>query len=68
MSLLLAAPAMFFWGVGTSEIGETSLDWAATTSAPALAVATIVIPALDSFFASDSVEQWYDKVCVVDIQ
>lgn len=65
MSLMLSAPAMFFWGVGTSDIGQSSLQWSETSSAAALAVATIIIPGLDGFFGSHSVEQWYDKVCVL---
>ena len=59
---LLSAPAIFFWGVATSDIGEDSLDWSKSTSAAALAVATIVIPGLDAFFANRIVEQWLDKV------
>ncbi|CAM9387717.1 unnamed protein product [Ascophyllum nodosum] len=47
----LAIPATFFWGTGTSKIGTYSLNWANSVSAAALAVATIVIPALDSFFS-----------------
>lgn len=60
--MLLAAPAMFFWGVGTSEIGEEVFDWGHTLSATVLAIATIIIPALDAFLNSQSVEHWYDKV------
>lgn len=67
MSLMLSAPAMFFWGVGTSDIGQRTLQWSETSSAAALAVATIVIPGLDGFFGSNSVEQWYDKVYLVSI-
>lgn len=62
MTLLLSAPAIFFWGVATSDIGEDSLDWSKSSSAAALAVATIVIPGLDAFFANRRVEQWFDKV------
>ncbi|CAM9916475.1 unnamed protein product [Pylaiella littoralis] len=62
MTLLLSAPAMFFWGLGTSTVGDTSsLGWKEPTTSTALAVATIVIPAVDAFFASRRVEQWYDK-------
>eukprot|EP00752_Nemacystus_decipiens_P002733 g2552.t1 len=63
MSLLLSAPAMFFWGLGTSDIAqdENGLGWTSSSSAAALAVATIVIPGIDAFFASKKVEQWYDK-------
>lgn len=53
---------MFFWGVGTSDIGPTSLGWSPTLSSTTLAVATIVIPAIDSFSHSKSLEEWYDKV------
>lgn len=59
---LLSAPAIFFWGIATSDIGEDGLHWTRSTSAAALAVATIVIPALDGFFANRRVEQWLDKV------
>ena len=62
MTNLLSAPAIFFWGIGTSEIGTNSLGWSESTSAAALAVATIVIPGLDAFFANQNVEQWLDKV------
>ncbi|CAM9400743.1 unnamed protein product, partial [Laminaria digitata] len=62
MTNLLAAPAIFFWGVGTSDIGLHTLGWSKTSSAAALAVATIVIPGLDAFFANQRVEQWFDKV------
>ncbi|CAN0119966.1 unnamed protein product [Ectocarpus sp. 6 AP-2014] len=47
----LAIPAMFFWGVGTSKIAPNSFNWAESASAAALAVATIVIPALDTYFS-----------------
>lgn len=62
ISTLLGAPAMFFWGVGTSNIGAT-FGWSESLSATALAVATICIPALDAFFNSKVVEQWYEQVC-----
>eukprot|EP00903_Cladosiphon_okamuranus_P012420 g11638.t1 len=63
MSLFLSAPAMFFWGLGTSTIAQhdDGLSWSPSTSAAALAVATIVIPGVDAFFASKKVEQWYDR-------
>ncbi|CAM9199768.1 unnamed protein product, partial [Hapterophycus canaliculatus] len=48
---VLALPAMFFWGVGTSKIASNSFGWDETASAAALAVATIVIPALDIYFS-----------------
>lgn len=67
MTNLLSAPAIFFWGLGTSEIGTDSLGWSQTSSAAALAVATIVIPGLDAFFANQRVEQWFDKVTVTVI-
>lgn len=38
------------------------MDWSESTSAAALAVATIVIPGVDAFFGSNKVEQWYDRV------
>lgn len=60
--MFLAAPALFFWGVGTSSIGEYSLNWDDTASATALAVATIIIPAIDAFCNSQRFEQWNDKV------
>ncbi|CAM9545376.1 unnamed protein product [Pylaiella littoralis] len=47
----LTIPAMFFWGLGTSKIASTSFGWAETAAAAALAVATIVIPALDTYFS-----------------
>lgn len=49
--VIFSRPATFFWGVGTSSIGPISFDWADSVSAAALGVATIVIPALDSFFS-----------------
>ncbi|CAM9344227.1 unnamed protein product [Ectocarpus sp. 12 AP-2014] len=62
VSLFLSAPAMFFWGLGTSTVGMTrGMGWDDSASAAALAVATIVIPAVDAFFNSRKVEQWYDK-------
>ncbi|CAM9613662.1 unnamed protein product [Scytosiphon promiscuus] len=48
---ILALPAMFFWGIGTSKIASNSFGWDETASAAALAVATIVIPALDTYFS-----------------
>lgn len=63
ISTLLGTPAMFFWGVGTSDIGAT-FGWNESLSATVLAVATICIPALDAFFNSKAVKQWYDQVCV----
>lgn len=62
MTLLLSAPAIFFWGIGTSDIGQDTLGWSSSGSAAALAVATLVIPALDAFCANQKVEQWVDKV------
>lgn len=62
MTLLLSAPAIFFWGIGTSDIGQDALGWSNSGSAAALAVATIVIPGLDAFCANQIVEQWLDKV------
>ena len=62
MTLLLSAPAFFFWGVGTSDIGEDYWGWTHSSSAAALAVATIVIPGVDAFFANQRVEQQFDKV------
>eukprot|EP00904_Undaria_pinnatifida_P002482 jgi/Undpi1/12234/HiC_scaffold_5.g01910.m1 len=59
-SLLLGFPAMFFWGIGTSDIGGT-FGWEPALSAAALAVATICIPAVDAFLNSRSVELWYDQ-------
>lgn len=53
MSFLLGAPALFFWGVGTS--GESiggAIGWNEFLSASLLAVATIVIPAVDAFVNS----------------
>ncbi|CAN0111989.1 unnamed protein product, partial [Ectocarpus fasciculatus] len=61
MSLLLSAPAMFFWGLGTSTVAQGGMGWSESSSAAALAVATIVIPSIDAFFNSRKVEQWYDK-------
>ncbi|CAM9955675.1 unnamed protein product [Scytosiphon promiscuus] len=60
VSFLLGAPALFFWGIGTSDIGLT-FEWSATRSAAALAVATIIIPAIDAFFNSKSVQLWYEQ-------
>lgn len=64
MSNLLAAPALFFWGVGTSAVGQESFGWSDSSSSAALAVATIVIPALDAFFASRQIGRYYDKASV----
>lgn len=54
-----------FWdtrrGLGTSDVAQ-DIGWSDSTSAAALAVATIVIPGIDAFFGSKKVEQWYDKV------
>lgn len=56
------APAMFFWGVGTSTIGQTSpLGWSPSLSATMMAAATICIPAIDSFLYSSSAVTWCDK-------
>lgn len=62
ISLALAAPAMFFWGIGTSTIAEDTLSWTSTSTATALAVATIIIPGIDAFTHSKSLERWYDQV------
>lgn len=62
MTLLLSAPAIFFWGIGTSDIGQDTLGWSKSAAGAALAVATIVIPGLDAFCANQRVEQWLDKV------
>lgn len=62
--MLLAAPAMFFWGVGTSTSAGNSIGWTHPQSSAALAVATIVIPALDAFFASRAVERLLDKASI----
>lgn len=51
MKHLLASPAMLFWGLGTSAIANISFGWADTASAAVLGVATIVLPAIDSFFS-----------------
>eukprot|EP00904_Undaria_pinnatifida_P002684 jgi/Undpi1/12416/HiC_scaffold_5.g02088.m1 len=61
---LLSVPAMFFWGIGTSTIGTASLGWGDTTSAAALAVATIVIPAVDSFFAGSGARRCWGRVVI----
>lgn len=61
ISLLLGFPALFFWGIGTSDIGLT-FGWGPSRSAAALAVATIIVPATDAFFNSKSVELWYEQV------
>ncbi|CAM9561820.1 unnamed protein product, partial [Ectocarpus sp. 8 AP-2014] len=52
LSVLLGAPAMFFWGVGTSTVGQTALGWSSSLSATSMAAATLAIPAVDSFFNS----------------
>eukprot|EP00903_Cladosiphon_okamuranus_P016949 g15624.t1 len=57
----LAGPAMFFWGISTSNIGQASFNMSETVSA---AVATIIIPALDSFFASGGARQTFSKVSI----
>lgn len=61
-SYLLAAPAMFVWGMGTSNIFEDGFDFEQSTTAAFLAVGSIVIPAVDSFVNSQRVEQWNDRV------
>lgn len=62
MTNMLSTPAIFFWGIGTSDIGKVSVGVSETSSAAALAVASIVIPGLDASFANQRVEQWLDKV------
>ncbi|CAM9904219.1 unnamed protein product [Scytosiphon promiscuus] len=57
----LAAPAMFVWGVGTSNIFEDRYGWDESRTAVVLAVGAIVIPAIDGFVNSSRVEQWNDK-------
>ncbi|CAM9448953.1 unnamed protein product [Scytosiphon promiscuus] len=57
----LAAPAMFVWGVGTSNIFEDGFGWTESRAAVVLAVGAIVIPAIDGFVNSSRVEQWNDK-------
>ena len=59
---LLSVPAMFVWGIGTSTIGLSALGWGDTASAAALAVATIVIPAMDSFFAGSDARRCWGRV------
>lgn len=67
LSIFLGAPAMFFWGVGTSTIGQTSpLGWSPSLSATMMAAATICIPAIDSFLYSSSAVTWCDKVSCVE--
>lgn len=65
MKHILSTPAMFFWGIGTSTLGYSSMGWTSTASAAALGVATIIIPGLDSFFsgrAGRSVWTWVSAV------
>lgn len=66
ISFLLTAPALFFWGLGTSNVAQQSFQWSDPSSSAAMAVATIVIPALDAFFGSQLIGDWYDKVSLVD--
>eukprot|EP00752_Nemacystus_decipiens_P009953 g8876.t1 len=61
---LLASPAMFFWGISTSNIGQVSFNMSETVSAAALAVATIIIPALDSFFSGGGARQTFSTVFI----
>ncbi|CAM9530471.1 unnamed protein product, partial [Sphacelaria rigidula] len=61
MAILLSAPALFFWGIGTSDAGKITLGWDQSLSAAALAVATIVIPGVDAFFASQTAIQYLDQ-------
>ena len=60
--LVTAAPAMWWWGIGTSRIAQDSFGWSDNLSAASLAVATIVIPALDQFLSSHMIENVYDVV------
>jgi len=53
---------MWWWGLGTSNIAQEYFGWSETSSAASLAVATIVIPALDQFFGSHKMEKMYDVV------
>eukprot|EP00903_Cladosiphon_okamuranus_P019556 g17986.t1 len=62
LSVLLGAPAMFFWGVGTSTVGSR-LGWSSSLSATSMAAATLVIPAIDSFFNSRRANHLGDKIC-----
>ncbi|CBJ30072.1 Kinase, NEK [Ectocarpus siliculosus] len=61
LSVLLGAPAMFFWGVGTSTVGQTALGWSSSLSATSMAAATLAIPAVDSFFNSRKASAIGDK-------
>eukprot|EP00903_Cladosiphon_okamuranus_P017019 g15686.t1 len=71
-SYCLAAPAMFVWGTGTSNIFSNDMDredsndpegfgWPESRTAVVLAVGAIIIPAIDGFVNSNRVEQWNDK-------
>ncbi|CAM9667909.1 unnamed protein product [Ectocarpus sp. 12 AP-2014] len=62
LSVLLGAPAMFFWGVGTSTVGQTALGWSSSLSATSMAAATLAIPAVDSFFNSRKASAIGDKI------
>lgn len=55
-------PSNVFWGAGTSSIGVNSFKWAESASAAALAVATIVIPTVDSFFSGRGARTVWDSV------
>ncbi|CAM9983897.1 unnamed protein product, partial [Scytosiphon promiscuus] len=63
LSVVLGAPAMFFWGVGTSTVGTTGLGWSSSLSATSMAAATLAIPAVDSFFNSRKAYSLGDKIC-----
>lgn len=65
---LLASPAMFFWGLGTSSIATISFGWADTASAAILGVATIVIPAIDSFFSGPAARSTHAYVRIDSVQ
>ncbi|CAM9643513.1 unnamed protein product [Pylaiella littoralis] len=62
LSVLVGAPAMFFRGVGTSTVGA-SFGWSESLSATSMAAATLVIPAVDSFFNSQKASLWSAKLC-----
>lgn len=53
---------MLFWGIGTSKIGAFSFGWEDTGSAAALAVATIIIPAIDSFMSGKGAREFWGTV------
>eukprot|EP00752_Nemacystus_decipiens_P016008 g14313.t1 len=59
---LLAFPAMFVWGAGTSGVLQVEAGLFDFTVAVMLAVGAIIIPAADIFFNTLDYAQWMDQL------